>query len=201
MEILKMYESAKILISLLFFMVLWQAFWRRLCLDYFRDKIFELRGNLFDLALDNKAFSFQSPAYRNIENLLNGTIRNGHTIGILQIFIFDILKKLKFSKQRIMPVFVLNLLKSIHDIKNPEVKTSLKRILSKYEKYLMFYLVFSSLPMTIFFIVIMFYYVIKEFFSFLFNRIKFVFTIKNNLKTLFKNIFREFEDQAILQNT
>ena len=59
-----------------FFLVAYLVFvvWPRLVVDYERQKLFELRDNLFDLAASGM-FSFESESYVNIRALLNSMIR------------------------------------------------------------------------------------------------------------------------------
>jgi len=68
------------IMSLLGLIALW-AFWYNLQkpqrVDIFREKLFDLRGDLFDLAA-NGAIPFEHPAYRQLRLLINGLIRFAH---------------------------------------------------------------------------------------------------------------------------
>jgi len=191
-----MYETIKVLISVLLIMLIWQAFWRRFMLDFFREKIFSLRDELFDLALNNEHLNFNSNLYKMLESLLNGTIRKGHTLSIMQITLFELFKKIKYSNRDIVPIFLLNLRKEIHSSK---MKTDLNRIIGKYEKYVMFYLVFSSFPMTILLILTFTILMVKELFIGIVRQFNFLVNLKADIKSLFKPIFRQYEEQMICE--
>lgn len=53
-------------------------------LDKFREELFSLRDELFDLAVDKK-ISFESPAYGMLRSTINGTIQFGHHLGLLNV--------------------------------------------------------------------------------------------------------------------
>lgn len=67
--------------------MLWVLFfwlYRDYRLDYFRQRLFALRDQLFDLASEGKV-GFDSDAYRLTRSMLNGTIRFGHKLGFIDI--------------------------------------------------------------------------------------------------------------------
>ena len=68
----------------LWFLIFW--LYRDYRLDYFRDKLFALRDELFDMALRGE-IDFNHPAYGLLRTILNGTIRYGHRLGLIEIII------------------------------------------------------------------------------------------------------------------
>ncbi|MSO24129.1 MAG: hypothetical protein EXQ58_12975 [Acidobacteria bacterium] len=68
----------------------WMAFWlyRDYCIDALRHELFVLRDDLFDRAMDSE-LSFQSDAYITLRGQINGLIRFAHTIGVLQMIVFN----------------------------------------------------------------------------------------------------------------
>lgn len=51
---------------------------QRLTVDIARQKLFELRDSIFDLALDSQSFTFQSREYKEIRRYFNNLIRFAH---------------------------------------------------------------------------------------------------------------------------
>ncbi|EMI21536.1 hypothetical protein RMSM_01536 [Rhodopirellula maiorica SM1] len=67
--------------------MLWILFfwlYRDYRLDYFRQHLFALRDELFDLA-KNEEISFTDDAYKLTRAMLNGTIRFGHKLGFVDM--------------------------------------------------------------------------------------------------------------------
>jgi hypothetical protein len=69
-------QSALSLIVLVFVMF---VLWPNQRVDLFRQRMFALRDELFDFALDGH-IGFDDPAYRLLRNLMNGTIRYAHNL-------------------------------------------------------------------------------------------------------------------------
>ncbi len=63
----------------------WTLGIRKFFLDIMRERIFELRFDLFRLGMTGE-LPFDSDAYRTIETLLNGLLRFGHRISLLTFF-------------------------------------------------------------------------------------------------------------------
>lgn len=66
------------------YLMLWRS--RALAVDWFRDKMFELRDELFDFASDG-GISFDHPAYGVLRTTMNGFIRFCHRLSLLQIIV------------------------------------------------------------------------------------------------------------------
>ena len=72
-------------IKLVLLWVLGYCFWRPYRTDVFRQRLFALRDELFDLAAGGR-ISFENPAYWRLRRTLNGGIRFGHRINVTRLF-------------------------------------------------------------------------------------------------------------------
>lgn len=73
-------------ILLLFLWVLFFWLYRDYRLDLFRQRMFSLRDDLFDLA-DSGAISFDHKAYGMLRSVINGNIQFGHQLGFLELLV------------------------------------------------------------------------------------------------------------------
>lgn len=71
-------------IALLLLWVLYFWLYRDYRLDYFRQQLFALRDELFDIALAGE-LQFEGRAYGLLRTTINGTIQYGHQLGFLQL--------------------------------------------------------------------------------------------------------------------
>jgi hypothetical protein len=71
--------------------VMWHFLWKPQRVDIFRQRLFALRAELFDLAADGEV-AFNTPAYTRLRFLLNGMIQYAHRISLplllLSVFLF-----------------------------------------------------------------------------------------------------------------
>ena len=72
------------LIWILFF---W--FYRDYRVDRFRQNLFALRDELFDMAQSGK-LEFNDPAYGMLRSMINGTIQFGHRLGLLDLLMLGV---------------------------------------------------------------------------------------------------------------
>lgn len=73
------------LVTLLVTMLVWIAYFRavgKLNLDRFRDGVFVLRDELFDMASRGE-LSFDCDAYKHLRGALNGSLRSGHRLALV----------------------------------------------------------------------------------------------------------------------
>lgn len=70
----------------------WHFLWRKACQERFRQKLFELRDELFDYAHSGK-ISFKDPAYVLLRCNINGMIRFSHLISVTRIVTFISLQR------------------------------------------------------------------------------------------------------------
>jgi hypothetical protein len=71
------YEQIVSLLGLIGLWIIWYYFWKPQRIDAFRQKLFALRSDLFDLAA-NGTVPFDHPAYTQLRLLINGMIRFAH---------------------------------------------------------------------------------------------------------------------------
>jgi len=71
------YEQIVALLGLVAIWALWYYLWRPQRVAAFRERLFALRDNLFDLAADG-VIPFNHPAYTQLRMLVNGMIRFAH---------------------------------------------------------------------------------------------------------------------------
>ena len=84
-----MLTQAYTLLSLAGIWILFYWLYQDYCLDKFRENLFHLRDELFELALEGK-LDFESRAYGQLRSYINSSIRNGHRFGFLEIIMFNI---------------------------------------------------------------------------------------------------------------
>ncbi len=72
------------LFAILAMIFLWQACIRRYLLDSFRQRLFEIRDNLFDYALENK-IPFSIDVYVRLRMAINARIRYAHRITLIDL--------------------------------------------------------------------------------------------------------------------
>jgi hypothetical protein len=77
---------------------LWTLGIKRLFMDLFRERVFELRFQLFSLGMTNE-LPFDSDTYRTLETLMCGLLRFGHRITFLT-FIFSRLEQNEAKKEK-----------------------------------------------------------------------------------------------------
>ena len=82
--------TISILISVALIWILFFWLYRDYRVDKFRQELFDLRDQLFDLALDGK-IPFESASYGMLRSTINGMIQQAHTICLLDMVAFCIL--------------------------------------------------------------------------------------------------------------
>jgi hypothetical protein len=70
-------------------MFLWFIGWRRYRLDVFRQNVFALRDELFDIAADGD-IQFKDQAYGGLRRHLNATIRYGHRLNSTNVIAYQL---------------------------------------------------------------------------------------------------------------
>ncbi|MGA2167021.1 MAG: hypothetical protein ABSG62_02340 [Terracidiphilus sp.] len=73
------YEQIMSLLGLIALWAFWYYLWKPQRIDFFRQRLFALRSDLFDLAA-NGVVPFDHPAYTQLRLLINGMIRFGHRV-------------------------------------------------------------------------------------------------------------------------
>jgi hypothetical protein len=85
------------LFSLGFIVIVLFWLYREYRVDKFRQKLFCLRDKLFDDAASGK-LSFDDPAYGILRSTMNGTLRFGHRLNLLQMLLFILMSE-RYSDQ------------------------------------------------------------------------------------------------------
>ena len=97
--------------------------WQTLCTAVSRQRQFELRNRLFDLAADGK-IEFSHPAYQSLRNFLNANIRFSHamTFGGLLITV-AVADTRAYSREPLPDV--------VERVNEPEVRVALREIMQQ----------------------------------------------------------------------
>ena len=95
------YQLINALFWLLAIIVFWFAYYwlyRDYALDSFRQKMFAVRDDLFDFAAEGN-ISFDHPAYTILRTTMNGYVRFGHRLRLLDVLLFWMLVPNKIIKK------------------------------------------------------------------------------------------------------
>ncbi len=92
MELIIVLRTACLLVALWAF---WHYCWKPLALDWFRQRLFAVRDDLFLAALQNEGgLSFTHPAYKHFRQFANGLIRYGHQLSTPNLFALQLARKI-----------------------------------------------------------------------------------------------------------
>ena len=104
--------------------ICWYAGWRSLYLDKYRQSLFELRDQLFDVARDGK-IPFDDPLYGKMRNAIHLRIRFAHRFAFSDLILTNYLVK-RFRIE--VKDFYAERLKLIAALPDPELRTQLREI-------------------------------------------------------------------------
>jgi hypothetical protein len=124
-------------------LLIWSLGIKRLILDKFRQRVFELRFELFTLGM-NGELSYDDPAYRSYEVLLCGLLRYAHRISALTYFV-SVIERNRAKKSK----DYVDVSQQIHlrvSRLSPPLQDKLNEIAKKANTVITLYMVFSSLP-------------------------------------------------------
>jgi hypothetical protein len=120
----------------------WDLGLKKLFLDYFRERLFQIRFRLFEMA-EAEELSFDNDAYRAIETLLCGLLRYGHRVTFMS-FILSVREQNAFRKSEEYVDYSSQIELKIS--RTPEaVQTKLREILSDTHRAVLIYISISSL--------------------------------------------------------
>jgi hypothetical protein len=122
--------------------LLWALGIRKLLLDGLRERIFELRFELFRLGADD-AIEFENPAYRALETLFCGLLRYSHRITFLSFLISKRASNRAEKEKDYVNVSAQIALK-VSQLQ-PETQERILEILKGVQSILMIYIACSSL--------------------------------------------------------
>jgi hypothetical protein len=142
----------------------WLLFWlyRDQRIDRFRQEVFDLRDNLFDLAVAG-AVRFDDPAYGMLRSTMNGFIRFGHRISLLQFLLFaflresgDLMRSGRWFEEH-WKTHVAGLV--------PEVRDTLERLRLRLDLAVLKHVVLSSPLLVVSLVIPLAFWLLAEYFS------------------------------------
>jgi len=117
---------------------------KKLCLDFFRERLFELRFELFKLGASG-AVPFESDTYRSLEILFNGLLRFAHRLTAASFFA-ALIQNAREKKDRDNIDFSKKLALKIARMPQAS-QASLHGILKNVNSAVVVYITLSSLPL------------------------------------------------------
>lgn len=141
------------LLSLLFLFVLFVIFYKGYAIDKFREELFSIRDRLFRVAFQKKGLSFDSPVYRDYEDLLNNTIRYAQNISFIGLIIFNLQNKIRYPNIKFKSSIILSIEKNLKGIDNKEVKEELINIKHEIDEQVLLLLLKTSVLFMVYFII------------------------------------------------
>lgn len=126
-------------INALILWFVWHGPWRRACQERYRQKLFEVRDELFDFARQG-GIPFTNPAYVALRSHINGMIRFSHRISVTRLATFILLQRYIGEMPQSRPPLE-TVLASVED---EETKAALKRISTKVRQHTSRHLLFAS---------------------------------------------------------
>ena len=113
-------------------------------LDYVRHELFLLRYRLFNLSMENEGFDFDNPVYKNLESIINSSIRFAHKISIGIFFATFVMmrKKEKSTDEE-------DLYPKLNEISDSEVQKELSQIIIRHKDILGTYILGKLFPFAI----------------------------------------------------
>ena len=131
-------------------------------LDRFRNRLFEIRDKLFNLAYDsNSTLDFGSKEYAFLRSLFNGSLRFAHKLNIRFFIINSISLKLRGLNYDI-EAFKRDFSKIPHSFKDKYTRTRMEGIIIEYQKALVKHLFWNSWYFKISFFVIVVKYALHK---------------------------------------
>lgn len=130
--------------------LVWSLGIRKLYLDLMRERLFELRFELFRLGMSGE-LSFDSDAYRALETLFNGLLRYGHRISFLSWVISS--RAIARAQQEKDYVSVSAQISLKVSRLNQETQAKITQIIERVHTAVIAYMAFSSLFLLLIYIV------------------------------------------------
>jgi hypothetical protein len=122
--------------------LLWDWAIKSLFLDFFRERVFELRFCLFRMGMDGEV-PFDSDVYRQLEVLLCGLLRFSHRISFLT-FIFSKMEQKHLIKTEDHVDVAKEISLKIKQL-NPDTQEKLVEMLDSVRNAILLYMIFTSL--------------------------------------------------------
>lgn len=134
----------QILLFLISFLCLWFFFfilYKDLAINIFRQKMFQLRDELFDEAAKGLV-EFNHPAYVVLRNTMNGFLRFGHKISLFEVLVTGVIlgsERLKIHHKSFRQVW-----QEAETTLSSEQKTKMERYLLRLNELLLLQSIFGS---------------------------------------------------------
>lgn len=122
--------------------LVWSLGVRKLFLDLMRERLFELRFELFRLGMSGE-LSFDNDAYRSLETLFNGLLRFGHRISFLT-WVYSSRAIARAQQEKDYVNISSQIALKVSRL-NPETQEKITRILEDVHSDVIAYMAFSSL--------------------------------------------------------
>jgi len=116
----------------------WHVNWRRACQERYRQKLFEVRDELFDYARSG-GIDFKDPAYVAVRSFVNSLMRFSHRISVTRLATFVLFQRYIGDTPKCPPVEY-----AISHVKGKAAKETLAAIVEKVNKHTLWHLLFAS---------------------------------------------------------
>ena len=136
-----------LLTSMLGLCIFYNWFYLNYRLDMFREKLFSLRNELFDYALENK-IGFDHPSYGMLRSLINSTIRYAHKISFTELVVFSVLSRNDEHKNKFTEQYEKKWTDSLKELE-PETRDKLFSFKKRFYLEILEYIIFTS-PLLLF---------------------------------------------------
>lgn len=122
--------------------LIWSFGIRKLLLDKLRENLFNLRFQLFRLAMQGR-IEFDGDVYRNLETLFNGLLRFGHRISVLT-YVLSKFEIERASKEKDFVSFSSQMALRISRL-DPDTQKKIQGVLGELDREVIKYMAQSSL--------------------------------------------------------
>jgi hypothetical protein len=157
-------ENLHLFIQIALFVIILEYCVNRLSISNYRERLFSIRNELFDYTLENKGLAFNDKAYREMEQLLNGTIRFAHRIKFIDFALIAFFTNRRYPEymKEAKVNFGKELEKSLRELKNDQARNKVKELRTKSQIALIRYLYSRSIVLILFSLPALVYYFFKE---------------------------------------
>lgn len=153
------------LFGILILWTLWQILMKKYAVEKFRDELFWIRDELFDLAAKGQDFKFDSPLYQELEKIINGTIRFAHTIDYINFRVFNALLRFKrIEIQKNESKLRKRIEQLIENVENIELRNNIRDLKKRYDVQIIKYIIKKSLYLSAIVMISFFIFMIVEYF-------------------------------------
>ena len=135
-------DAAVSIIFLILFLIIFYGPWNWVCVDWARQSLFEKRDKLFDMAIKGE-INFNSPAYKDTRETLNGLIRFAHKLTLPKMLFLLFYRRNAFPEK-------FDAIKEINKISNEETRAKIINIIILSHKSLLKLILSTSLISLIF---------------------------------------------------